>query len=42
MKSLINTEILPFKSTASHQGKFVPVPDADRAPGVGAVRGAHY
>ena len=29
MKSLINTEILPFKSTAYHQGKFVPVTDAD-------------
>lgn len=27
--SLINTEILPFKSTAFHQGKFVPVSDAD-------------
>ena len=29
MKSLINTEILPFKSTAYHQGKFIPVTDAD-------------
>ena len=27
--SLINTEILPFNSTAFHQGKFVPVSDAD-------------
>ncbi|BBK35338.1 peroxiredoxin [Allostella sp. ATCC 35155] len=26
---MINTEILPFKSTAFHQGKFVPVSDAD-------------
>ena len=29
MKSLINTEILPFKATAYHAGKFVPVTDAD-------------
>ncbi|WP_374444792.1 alkyl hydroperoxide reductase subunit C [Stella sp.] len=27
--SLINSEILPFKATAFHQGKFVPVTDAD-------------
>ena len=27
--SLINSEILPFKSTAFHKGKFVPVSDAD-------------
>ena len=29
MQSLINTEILPFKATAYHNGKFVPVSDAD-------------
>ena len=29
MKSLINTEILPFKATAYHAGKFVPVTDTD-------------
>ena len=29
MKSLINTEILPFTATAYHAGKFVPVSDAD-------------
>ena len=27
--SLINTEIKPFKATAFHNGKFVPVTDAD-------------
>ena len=27
--SLINTEIKPFKATAFHNGKFVPVSDAD-------------
>jgi peroxiredoxin (alkyl hydroperoxide reductase subunit C) len=27
--SLINTEIKPFKATAYHEGKFVPVTDAD-------------
>lgn len=27
--SLINTEVLPFKSTAFHAGKFVPVSEAD-------------
>jgi len=29
MSSLINTEILPFKATAFHAGKFVDVSDAD-------------
>ena len=29
MKTLINTEVLPFNSTAFHNGKFVPVSDAD-------------
>ena len=29
MKSLINSEILPFNSTAFHDGKFVAVSDAD-------------
>jgi len=29
MQSLINTEIKPFKATAFHNGKFVPVSDAD-------------
>ena len=29
MQSLINTEIVPFKATAYHNGKFVPVSDAD-------------
>jgi peroxiredoxin (alkyl hydroperoxide reductase subunit C) len=29
MNSLINTTILPFKATAYHEGKFVPVSDAD-------------
>jgi len=29
MKSLINTEVKPFKAQAYHQGKFVPVSDAD-------------
>ena len=29
MNSLINTTILPFKATAYHKGKFVPVSDAD-------------
>ncbi|MEI7429885.1 MAG: alkyl hydroperoxide reductase subunit C [Betaproteobacteria bacterium] len=29
MNSLINTEVLPFKSTAFHAGQFVPVSDAD-------------
>ena len=29
MKTLINTEVLPFNSTAFHSGKFVPVSDAD-------------
>ena len=29
MSSLINTTILPFKATAYHNGKFVPVTDAD-------------
>ena len=29
MKSLINSEILPFNTTAFHQGKFVAVSDAD-------------
>lgn len=27
--TLVNTEILPFSATAYHQGKFVPVTDAD-------------
>ena len=27
--SLINTEIKPFKATAYHNGKFVPVTEAD-------------
>ncbi|HAS52177.1 MAG TPA: peroxiredoxin [Gammaproteobacteria bacterium] len=29
MKSLINSEVLPFNTTAFHAGKFVPVSDAD-------------
>ena len=29
MQSLINTEIKPFKATAYHNGKFVPVTEAD-------------
>ncbi len=29
MKTLINTEILPFQATAYHAGKFVPLSDAD-------------
>ncbi len=29
MNSLINSTILPFKATAYHEGKFVPVSDAD-------------
>ena len=29
MKSLINSEVLPFNSTAYHNGQFVPVSDAD-------------
>ena len=29
MHTLINSEVLPFKSTAYHQGKFIPVTDAD-------------
>jgi peroxiredoxin len=29
MKSLINTEVLPFNSTAFHAGQFVPVSDAN-------------
>ena len=29
MKSLINSEVLPFNTTAFHNGKFVPVSDAD-------------
>ena len=29
MKSLINTEVLPFNATAYHNGKFVAVSDAD-------------
>jgi NADH-dependent peroxiredoxin subunit C len=29
MASLINTQVKPFKATAYHQGKFVPVTDAD-------------
>ena len=29
MKSLINTEVLPFNATAFHNGKFVAVSDAD-------------
>ena len=29
MSSLINTAVKPFKATAFHQGKFVPVSDAD-------------
>jgi peroxiredoxin (alkyl hydroperoxide reductase subunit C) len=29
MSSLINTEIKPFKTTAYHDGKFVPVSEAD-------------
>ena len=29
MNSLINTTILPFKATAYHEGKFIPVSDAD-------------
>jgi peroxiredoxin (alkyl hydroperoxide reductase subunit C) len=29
MQSLINTEIKPFKATAYHNGRFVPVTDAD-------------
>ena len=29
MKSLINTEVLPFKATAFHAGKFIEVSDDD-------------
>ena len=29
MKSLINTEVLPFNATAFHNGKFIQVSDAD-------------
>ena len=29
MSSLINTTIKPFKATAYHNGKFIPVSDAD-------------
>lgn len=29
MNSLINTEIKPFKATAFHNGRFIPVSDAD-------------
>jgi len=29
MRNLINSEVLPFKATAYHQGKFVDVTDAD-------------
>ena len=29
MKSLINTEVLPFQATAFHNGQFVPVSDTD-------------
>lgn len=29
MSSLINTQVKPFKATAFHNGKFVPVTDAD-------------
>jgi alkyl hydroperoxide reductase subunit AhpC len=29
MSSLINTTVKPFKATAFHNGKFVPVTDAD-------------
>ena len=29
MKSLINSEVLPFNATAFHAGKFVAVSDAD-------------
>jgi peroxiredoxin (alkyl hydroperoxide reductase subunit C) len=29
MSSLINTTVVPFKATAYHNGKFVPVSDAD-------------
>ena len=29
MNSLINTEVLPFKSTMFHAGKFLPVTEAD-------------
>lgn len=29
MKNLINSEVLPFKATAYHQGKFVDVTEAD-------------
>jgi peroxiredoxin len=29
MKSLINSEVLPFNATAFHAGQFVPVSDAD-------------
>jgi peroxiredoxin (alkyl hydroperoxide reductase subunit C) len=29
MSSLINTTVVPFKATAYHEGKFVPVSDAD-------------
>lgn len=31
MSSIINTKIKPFKATAFHQGKFVPVSDQDLA-----------
>ena len=27
--TIINTEVLPFKATAFHAGKFVPVSEAD-------------
>ena len=36
MQSLINTEIVPFKATAYHNGKFVPVSDADLREAAGA------
>jgi len=29
MSSIINTKIKPFKATAFHQGKFVPVTEQD-------------
>jgi peroxiredoxin len=29
MKSIINTEVKPFQAQAYHQGKFIPVSDAD-------------
>jgi alkyl hydroperoxide reductase subunit AhpC len=35
--SLINTEVLPFSATAYHNGKFVPVTEADDFKGKWSV-----